>query len=644
MSSSSGPGPVRAIATHLKETVAAAARDLRSAWTLKTSLYVAAVVAASFLPLFVNDSVLVADLASGLYVVLAAVGLNFVLGLADMPSLGHGAFVGIGAFTVALLRVRWGWATEPATLAGVGLAAVAGSIVGVGAIRLRGAALAAATWIFAWLVAFVLLAFPQAFGGSQGLAVPPAAIHINALRIAFVITPRIHFEIGLALVALSLLAFNAIARSQIGFALTAFRQGRSAAAAIGADSDRLQLGAFASSAAIAGLAGALSVQLAGIADPTAYGPLRSVTLFVAVLLGGAGTMWGPVLGAAALGVIPEAARALGGAAGVPSERFEPVIAGALLLVALVLGRGGLVRILEAGVRKLKPEPERSDPAPPEHAGRVSPATSFDDFPGEGRAGREDTDVLKVVGLSKSFGGVAALEEVSFTLVRGEVHALIGPNGSGKSTSLRVLAGALAPDGGDVVLEGTSLGGMSPRGRLEAGLARTLQRTEVFPEMSVLEHAFLGAGVRRRYGGAFRTLFATPRARAEAEVTKARCRGLLAEVGLAWAADRPARELSGGDQRMLMILMAYASAPRVLLLDEPSAGMSRAHVRRLQELIETLKGWGVTILLVEHDLRLVGAVADRVTVLGAGAVISEGTPPEVSRDPVVVETYLGRASL
>jgi ABC-type branched-subunit amino acid transport system ATPase component/ABC-type branched-subunit amino acid transport system permease subunit len=642
MSSSSGPGPVRALAAHLKGAVAAAARDLGSAWTLKASLYAAAVLAAGFLPLFVNDSVLVADLASGLYVVLAAVGLNFVLGLADMPSLGHGAFVGIGAFTVALLRVRWGWATEPATLAGVGLAAVAGSMVGVGAIRLRGAALAAATWIFAWLVAFVLVAFPQAFGGSQGLVVPPAAIHINALRIAFVITPRIHFEIGLALVVLSLLAFNAIARSQTGFALTAFRQGRSAAAAIGADSDRLQLGAFASSAAIAGLSGALSVQLAGIADPTAYGPLRSVTLFVAVLLGGAGTMWGPVLGAAALGVIPEAARALGGAAGVPSERFEPVIAGALLLVALVLGRGGLVRILGSGVRKLKPE--RSDPAPAEHAGPGSPATSFDDVPEAARVGSEDTAVLQVAQLSKSFGGVAALEEVSFTLVRGEVHALIGPNGSGKSTSLRVLAGALTPDGGDVVLEGTSLGGMSPRGRLEAGLARTLQRTEVFPEMSVLEHTFLGAGVRRRYGGAFRTLFATPRARAEAEVTKARCRGLLAEVGLAWAADRPARELSGGDQRILMILMAYASGPRVLLLDEPSAGMSRAHVRRLQDLIETLKGWGVTILLVEHDLRLVGAVADRVTVLGAGAVISEGTPHEVSRDPVVVETYLGRASL
>jgi branched-chain amino acid transport system ATP-binding protein len=185
---------------------------------------------------------------------------------------------------------------------------------------------------------------------------------------------------------------------------------------------------------------------------------------------------------------------------------------------------------------------------------------------------------------------------------------------------------------------------TPAERLDLGLARTLQRTEVFPDMTVLEHVLLGARVRQNYGGPWRTVFSTPKARREAKASGQRGEEILSAVGLGWARDLASRELSSGDQRLLMVAMACSSSPRVLLLDEPSAGMSHAYVDRLRNLIGKLRDDGVTLLLVEHNLRLVGEVADGVTVLSAGQVIAEGTPSEVASDPVVVGTYLGSSRM
>ncbi|MEA2499563.1 MAG: branched-chain amino acid transport system ATP-binding protein livF [Actinomycetota bacterium] len=604
--------------------VVAAAADVRRAWRPHWWLYLGGFAALSAAPLVLGQTNMTRGLASGLYIVLAAVGLNFVLGLAEMPSLGHGAFVGIGAFAAALLRTRAGWGPGSATLVAIACAALAGALVGVGAIRLRAAALAAGTWIVAWLVYFTLAAFPNVFGGSQGIVLPEGKIGLEALGVELRLTPAVHLEIALVLVALSLVAFHAVSRSHIGFSLAALRQGRSAAAAVGADSTALQLGAFATSAAIAGISGALTVQLAGIADPASYGPVLSVSLFVAVLLGGAGTLWGPLVGASALAVIPPAARALGNGVGAPPERFEAVLAGILLLVALILGRGGLVRLLVAFTRKqeraVAATVDRSLARP---AGQGLPATS-----------------LQAHELRKAFGGVAALDGVSLTVEAGRVHALIGPNGSGKTTCLRTLAGVVEADEGRITLADADITNLSSRERLRRGLARTLQRTEVFPEMTAQEHALLGAAIHRRHGGAIRTVLATPKARAETRELGNVARQALASCGLAWAADVRAERLSGADQRLLMIAMACASSPSVLLLDEPAAGMSRTHVALLKEVIQNLSASGITVLLVEHDLRLVRSVADVVTVLSAGEVIAEGTPEEVSGSPVVRRSYLG----
>ena len=234
--------------------------------------------------------------------------------------------------------------------------------------------------------------------------------------------------------------------------------------------------------------------------------------------------------------------------------------------------------------------------------------------------------------------------MSLELAPGEVCALVGPNGSGKTTVLRLLAGVYPPDAGTVVFDGVDFADAPPRARARQGLVRTLQGSAAFGELTALENLIVGAGLRRVHGGALRAAFATPLARSEDAETRAAARAALSDVGLTWAADARAGELAGPEQRLLAVAAALATRPRVLLLDEPSAGASLADVRRLDALLADLRERGVAVLLVEHNLRLVRAVADRVIVMAAGAVIAAGSPQAVSADPDVRTAYLGRAAL
>jgi len=233
-------------------------------------------------------------------------------------------------------------------------------------------------------------------------------------------------------------------------------------------------------------------------------------------------------------------------------------------------------------------------------------------------------------MTKRFGSVTALEDVDLDVPPATVHALIGPNGSGKTTALRVLSGSMKADAGAVAVSGGS----------REDVVTTLQATSIFPELTVLENALVGAHEGARHQGIGRALAATPRARADAKAARARAARALETVGLGAAADLPAHELPGGAQRRLMIASALATGRTVLLLDEPSAGAGRAEVDLLAELVRDLASSGLTIVLVEHNLRLVRRVADRVTVLEAGRKIAEGTVDEIVEDETVLRAYLG----
>jgi branched-chain amino acid transport system permease protein len=631
-----------------------AGRDLAGAWTASSWAWLAVVVVAFGLPAVLGAG-RTGDAAGWLCTVLAAVGLNAAVGLGGIPVLSQGAFMAVGAFTVGRLMGIHGWDPASAALVGIVVSLAAGAAVGVVATRLRPAFVAVATWLVAWLVGLALEAFPGLFGGSQGLVVDNVPFHVAGVGPAVAMTPTILYETALALVVLSLLAFRVVSRNRPGLELAAVRQGPEAAAALGVPAARLEWGAVVAAAGVAGAAGALAAQVAGVADPASFGPLRSVELFVAVLLGGAGTTLGPVAGAAVLAALPRLSNALGSVFGVEQARFEPVVAAILLLGALLLlGRGGLVRVVARGWRRARSgdggQPAADDDLPA--AGdRRSPAGAepstplVADVPSHARRAEPATEpILAANGLTRRFGGVVAAEDVAIDLLPGRVHALIGPNGSGKTTLLRLLAGDLAPDGGSVAIGGDDATAATEADRVALGVVRTLQATTVFPDLTALQHAEAGAEVHRRDGGAVRTILATPRSRAGARAARVRAAAALAEVALAHRASVPAERLTATEQRMLMIAGALASDPRVLLLDEPAAGMVAADLPRLAAVLDRLAARDVAVLLVEHNLRLVRRVATWVTVLDAGRVIAAGPPAEVAALPEVRMAYLGTSVL
>jgi branched-chain amino acid transport system permease protein len=592
-----------------------ARRDVRAEWAPTWWLALGGLVAAALVPLVLPSSVRIDGLADTGYLALAAVGLGFAVGIGGIPSLAQGAFVGVGAVTAAH-AVDAGWPALGSAVLGAVVAGTAGAVVGLGLARLRPVYVVAATWIATWLFALALDSFSSLSGGARGLVVPPEPI------LGFTPTPTVHYELALTLVAVAVLGHRTLARSSFGWSLGAAAQRPAGAAALGVRIARLRLAAFAGAAAVGGLAGGLAVQLAAVADPESYDALLSFKLLVAVLVGGAATALGPVAGVLALGVLSLAADGLADLTGADEARFGPLLAALLLLVVLTIGSDGIVPALT----RLRRHTTRTSAEP------------------LGLSPRPEAAEIEASGLAKRFGGVVALRSFDLRLQAGRIAALIGPNGSGKTTALRLLAGTLAPDAGEVVLNREDVTGTPTAERAQRGVVRTLQAGAVFPELTALENAIVGASLRRRYRGAFRTLIASPKAREEARLTRARALAALEAVGLDGLADRPAGTLNGAQQRLLMIASALATEPSVLLVDEPSAGAGPAELERLARLLDRLRAGGLAVLVVEHNLRLVRAIADEVVVLDAGVVLATGSAEEVARDPAVRAAYLGRRSL
>ena len=610
-----------ALLAQTRSALAAGARDARAAWSLRATLAAVIVAAVLLAPAVLPLSGQMPDLAAFVYLAVAAVGLAYAVGLAGIPSLGQGAFLGIGAFAEAIARAKWDWPLLPALLLGIVAAAVAGVLTGLATGRLRSAFVAVSTWILTWIVALTLISFPSISGGAQGLVLPEAEVFGHPLG------PTAHYELGIVLLVLVVVGYLIIAPRAPGLALAAARERTSAAVGLGVPVARFRLGAFTASAAIAGLAGALGVELAQIADPSGYDATLSFKLFVAVILGGARTPLGPIAGLIVISAFSHAAERIGGLRGLPPGRLEEMLTGYGLLLVLGLGGAGLLPAALGWWRRSHPAARKRAAEP------VEPLPSV-----------EHPVPLTTRRLSKRFGSLVALAELDLELSPGSVHALIGPNGSGKTTALKLVVGDLRPDEGSVAVGGRALDGLTTRGRVLHGIVGTQQTTEVFPDLTVLESVLVGAGLRRRHAGAFRTLFATPKARREAAAARRKAASALQFVGLEDALDRPSRELSAHEQRLLMLASGLATDPRVLLLDEPAAGAGPAELEHLAGLLDRLRQKGLALLVIEHNLRFVRRIADKVSVLEAGRLIASGSLTEVAADPAVRTAYLGRQRL
>jgi branched-chain amino acid transport system permease protein len=601
---------------HTRYAVVDAARELRAGWSRRATAAMVAIALVALIPALPLD-VGLGRLASDLYLAAAAVGLGLIVGLGGMPALGHGAFVALGAFGTALLNGKAGWPSEVALVLGALLSALAGAAVGIVAGRIRPALVAVLTWLIAWLVALGVAAFPAVSGGARGIALEESGIF------GLELSPTVRYELGVAFAALAVLIFVLLARSPAGVALSASRESRAAAETLGSPVARLRAATFALGAGIGGLAGGLGVYAAGVADAGAYGPLLSAKLFIAVVLGGAAAPAGGLVGVAVLAALGRLVE-LGGLESLQASRIETLLVAVTILAVLgAVDRGVLPSLADWRRHRRR----RRDAAPV----LGSPARSL---PAVAPV------PLRARGLTKRFGPVTALADVDLEVPGGTVHALIGPNGSGKTTALRVLSGAIRPDGGAVVVGGDDLGDSGLHVRAARGIVGTLQATTVFPELTVLEHALVGAALHARHGSIARAVLATPKARAEARAARNVALSALEAVGLGAAVDLRPDELPGSAQRRLMIAAALATRPRVLLLDEPTAGATLAEVDAVADLLRNLRSSGLTIVLVEHNLRLVRTVADRVTVLEAGRVIARGTVEEVAEDEAVLRAYLG----
>ena len=541
-----------------------------------------------------------------LVLVWAVMGLswNVFSGYSGLISFGHASFFGLGAYTVTLLLVKLDVTPWIGIPIGMVVGVVAGVVIGYPTFRLRGHyfALAMLAYPLALLYIFEWLGYQEVPLPMKRTA--PAAFMQFADH-------RVYVALALALLVLAMLVSLWVERSRFGLALNALKQNEAAAEAAGIDTLAWKLKAIMISGAMAAAAGGFyAVVLLIVTPATVFGMLTSAQALIVTLFGGVATVWGPVIGSLIL--IP-LAEILHAELGNRIPGIQGVVFGlAIVLVIVLAPEGVLPRIRERLARRSEPA---TTPSPAERptAAPVAPRAPTGEV------------LLRVSRLSRSFGGLRAVQDVSFEVRKGEVLGIIGPNGAGKTTLFNLLNGFIPPDAGEVTFAGERLIGLKPNRICRLGIGRTFQIMRPFPRMTVLDNVLVGA-------------FASE---SDDDRAIAAARQALARVGLAARADSLAGGLTTVELREMELARALAPRPKLLLLDETLAGLGAKEIDRLLATINALAADGLTVVIIEHTMQAMVRLADRFVVLDHGAVLARGRPDEVTRDPKVIEAYLGR---
>jgi branched-chain amino acid transport system permease protein len=551
---------------------------------------------------------------------LVAMGLVLLTGVGGLTSFGQAAFCGFGAYTTAVLTTAYGvspWLTLPLSLLVSGTAAV---VLGLVTVRLSGHYLPLGT--IAWGIGlFYLFSKLEFLGRNDGISsIPP--LSVGALRM---LDPgTIYFAIWIAVVVGALLTMNLL-DSRTGRAIRALRRGHIAAEAFGVQTPRAKLLVFIYAAVLAGLSGWLYAHFERTVNPTPFGAQAGIEYLFVAVVGGAGYVWGGVLGAAIVVILKEILQSYLPYLFHGEGQLETIVFGILLVTLLQAAPSGVWPWLTARL--------------PFKPARRPPDTSLL-LPARPRAAASAAVLLEINHARKQFGGVIAVNDVSFDVQAGEIVALIGPNGAGKSTTFNLITGVLTASSGTISVLGTSIDRAPPQEVVKLGIARTFQHVKLVPDMTVLENVAIGAHLRGR-AGALASMFRLDRAD-EAKLLAEAARQ-IARVGLADQINQPAGSLSLGQQRIVEIARALCVDPNLLLLDEPAAGLRHLEKQRLATLLRALRHGGMSVLLVEHDMGFVMDLADRVVVLDFGTKIAEGTPQAIKTNPEVIKAYLGAGS-
>jgi branched-chain amino acid transport system permease protein len=563
---------------------------------LATALFVAAVV---LYPLCFPDSYHLGVGISAGAMAVSTVGVVLLLGLAHQLAIGQAAFSMIGGYANAILCVRYGWDPFIAMIAGAVLAMLLAYAIATPILKLRGFVLAMAT--LALHLMLIVVAVQVAFtGGPMGVTgIPKFAVFGMPLA-----DDRSFFWFVWLLVFVAVIIGLRIDGSSIGRALRAIAASEQAAGSVGIDIVRHKVQMFVIGSGMASVSGSLLVHYLRATDPTVFSFSYSINLITGTIIGGLTSIWGGALGAAIIIFLRELLRELA------LPLWESVIMGALtVLVLIVFPRGiagfvsGIYDALLGGA-----QPPRVAVTEP---GAVALPTSVEAPP------------LQLEEVSRSFGSLRAVSQVGFTVQPGSITALIGPNGAGKTTLFNLVSGHLRLDEGTIRFGPREIQSLLPRDIARLGIGRTFQNLQLFDNMTVLENVMCG---HHRFGGS---------AAGQA------ARDALGFVGLQGADDHDPTALPFGHQRLVEIARALALRPSLLLMDEPASGLNDAETERLSELIVRIAALGVTVLLVEHDMRLVMGLADHVVVMDHGERIAEGTPDTVRTNASVVAAYLGQ---
>ncbi len=554
---------------------------------------------------------------------IVAIGLNVLIGHAGLVSLGQAALYGLGAYVAAWLAVKAGVSFLPAMVMAIAATAIFGAALAYPTVRVKGVYLAVITIAFGLVFQNILVEWLSVTGGTQGLTGIPRG-EVFGVRL---VRPIYYWVVAGCLVTAFIIQYNII-YSRFGRAMRATSQSENASRALGINIAGIRTLAFVLSAVFAGLAGGLYTFLNLFVNYETFTFFHSVSFLIMVILGGTGTLLGPIIGTSILTYIAEILQDL--------REWQIFAYGVLLAVIMFVLPKGIVGSFAAIVqrfttasraRKMEAWPNRSIPLDV-----LLPLS-----------GERQPVSVTTKDLTLQFGGLTAVDRVTLEVKPGTVHALIGPNGAGKSSVLNLISGFYLPTSGSAAVEGNDVTGLPSHALARRGIARTFQNTELFGQMTVLENVLVGFHSHYR-SGVVETLFRLPRFIREEKAFLEQARQLLSFVGLADYADEEAANLPFGHQRRLEIARALALRPRLLLLDEPAAGLTHAEIEDLKTLIRMLTEHGVTVILVEHHVEMIMSISDHVTVLDYGKVIASGTAADVQVNPLVIEAYFGTGAI
>ena len=533
---------------------------------------------------------------------IAVLGMTIVLGYTGQINLAQAAFFGLGAYAVALGTVVLGLSFWLSLLLGMAVAASAGLVLGLTTLRLGGHYLAMITISFQQIFDLVLVNWTAVTRGPDGVA----GIARPALFGYPLTDDKAYLVFCVAVLYAALLFVWYLPSTRLGRAMRAVRENELAAEVTGVPTLAVKVIAFVLCAGLAGVGGALYAAGFAYVSPDNFNFKISIEFLTMALLGGAQSPFGSAIGTVLLILLPEWLRFL--------KEIYMAAYGVAVILIMVFMPEGIWGIAKVGWQRIRPPAKLAPVA-------IKPLELDISM-------TDASPLLRLENLQKNFGGVKAVDGISIEVARGTVHALIGPNGSGKTTTLNVLNGIYKPTAGRILVDGQDVTQEAPHLRAAHGVGRTFQNIRLFPALSVLENVMIGAQRQNN-----------PIASGEAALRE-RAMSALAFVGMHDKAPLIVRNLPYGHQRLVEIARALAGHPKLLLLDEPAAGLNMTEKHDLANLLKRMRGHGITILLIEHDMRLIVQVADKISVLNFGKKIAEGTPDEVLRHPAVIAAYLG----